>query len=457
MKNCFKEWGYVSNPFKTTPLDANEKGLELLVGRNKEKMKLINRIKSDSGIVTIEGSNGIGKTSIVNTASYELFEDSLMSEEDEMYIPCSCHFQLTHDIDKQEFIDDIYYALAQTLIQKANTTKRIRKKLPSTKNLDAWLNASEIVSMSAQIASIGAGENRSMNSSEGYLKSGFKKEVKEWLRKIFPTSESGGVICMIDNMELLKSSRIARETLEILRDELITIKGTKWIFSGSHGIIRSITGSPRLSGFLLNPIELLPLGSLSIPSILSSRLNSFQSHSNDRTYIPISEEGFVKLYNSLNGNLRETFKKLSSYCLFAYESKEQPHFNSEKDRLFDLWLEQDRQNDYKSLTNLISNRELRLLKLMIDKKSSITAADLRKGGFVNIEDVLNSLGELEMAGLLAIPIFQIDDMQKIAEEDGDLELRDDDSIEIPKGKFDDIFVNLFIAPKGWFIYDKIES
>ena len=456
MKNCYKDWGFISNPFKTTPLNADGQGLELLVGRDKEKSKLINRIKSDSGIVTIEGENGIGKTSIVNAATYELYEDSIQSNSTELYIPCLTHFQLSKGINKQEFIDDIYFAIAQTLIQKAEHTKKIRRKIPNTKSLDAWLNATEIISISAQIASFGGGENRALNSTEGYLRSGFKKEITNWLKKIFPTSDSGGITCMIDNLELLTSSKLAREILEVLRDELINIVGTKWIFSGSHGIIRSITGSPRLSGFLLNPIKLNALGSIFIPSILSTRVNSYQNSVDKKPYVPISEEGFVVLYNSLNGNLRDTLKKIASYCLFAYESEKKPYFNSEKDEVFENWLNHDMHDEYHAIKTLVSDRELKLLKLMIESEEPITISGLQRIGFKKIDETISSIDKLKIAGLISIPIFQVDEIQEIFENKGHFTLevvnKED---EIPLGKFDSIFANILVAPKGVFIYEKI--
>jgi len=57
--------------------------------------------------------------------------------------------------------------------------------LPNTRSLNAWLNTSEISSISSQIQSGREGKNRAMNSSDGYLKSGFKKKLKNGLKRYF--------------------------------------------------------------------------------------------------------------------------------------------------------------------------------------------------------------------------------------------------------------------------------
>ena len=82
----FKKWGFEANPFKTSALGANHDDLTLLVGREREKKILKNRIRSDSGIVTIEGENGIGKTSLINACSFELYEETLDENNETLYL-----------------------------------------------------------------------------------------------------------------------------------------------------------------------------------------------------------------------------------------------------------------------------------------------------------------------------------------------------------------------------------
>ncbi|PIA80364.1 hypothetical protein BFR04_17030 [Gaetbulibacter sp. 4G1] len=476
MNDFYEDWGYVSNPFITSPLTAGEKGSELLIGREKEKRKLVNRLKSDSGIVTIEGANGIGKTSIVNVASYELFEDSLKQKSKKIFIPCKDHFQLSANCDVNEFIDSIYFSIAQTILDKSEYFKT---HLRLSASLETWLNAPEIETIQAQVAGFGFGHNSSLNTSEGYSKSGFKKEIKDCLKSLFPSKDFGFMICMIDNLELLKSSDKAKEVLEVLRDELFTIKGVKWIFSGSHGIIRSLVSSSRLSGFLLKPIVLDEVKSIYVPKLLTSRINSFKSHIDDIPYAPFTDEDFVSLYSNLDGNLREVFTKISSYCLDVYESDREPDFPAQKNKRFEKWLSEERYQTIASVRDVADSRSLKLLKLIIKRDGNITKSKLKKLDFENIKAVLESIDQLESAGLVSKMVYQLNELERLNSSYGEYKISEgqllgssektelkeatDDILKkidqkaknVINGSLNNVLRNILVLPKGYFIYNKL--
>ena len=73
----YESWGFTQSPFETTSLPPSELGDRLLVGRDNEVNSLIRRITSGNKIATLEGLNGVGKTSVVNVATYRLFEEHL--------------------------------------------------------------------------------------------------------------------------------------------------------------------------------------------------------------------------------------------------------------------------------------------------------------------------------------------------------------------------------------------
>tara|TARA_R110002051_G_C8690223_1_gene492900 strand:+ start:82 stop:1005 length:924 start_codon:yes stop_codon:yes gene_type:complete len=306
--SLYKDWGYTSNPFKPSPIQPTLKDSNLLVGREKEKKKIKTRLKNDSGIITIEGENGIGKTSVINSSIYELFEESISSKDkDEFYIPCTQLFQISSKNNLTEFIDDFYFSLAQTIISKKKEIKESGIKNLKIDNLNKWLNSTEVKNIEAQIAGFGGSYNTSPNESEGFVKSGFKKQIKNLLTQIFPTPETGGIICVVDNLELLETSDDAKRTLEYLRDEIFNIPQVKWFFSGSHNIFRTFISTPRLSGFIQKPLKINKLNNINVPSILKSRINSYQNHVDNKPYTPIVETDFVSLFDSVNGNLREVF------------------------------------------------------------------------------------------------------------------------------------------------------
>ncbi len=119
MMNIYQEWGFKDSPFKTTALPPSALGKKLLVGRDKELQSLLRRLYNPPKIVTIEGLNGVGKTSLVNVAAYKAYEAYLNRESDYLFIPCCQTFQLKPDQNAGTFIDEVLMAVAQTLIDEA--------------------------------------------------------------------------------------------------------------------------------------------------------------------------------------------------------------------------------------------------------------------------------------------------------------------------------------------------
>jgi len=114
--NIYQEWGFQDSPFQTTALPPSELGNTLLVGRNKELAGLLRRIYNPPKAVTIEGLNGVGKTSLVNVAAYQAYKSYLDETNDSLFIPCNRIFQLKPNHIAEDFIDEVFMAVAQTLI-----------------------------------------------------------------------------------------------------------------------------------------------------------------------------------------------------------------------------------------------------------------------------------------------------------------------------------------------------
>src|SRR5690606_25639375 len=117
-----------------------------------------------------------------------------------------------------------------------------------------WLNAPQLNSFQAGGFGFQGGYTSETNTGQGFERSGFRKAITTWLEYIFPDADAGGVICTMDNLELLQSSETARGILEKLRDELFNTHGIRWVLCGSLGIIYGVVSSPRLEGYMHTPI-----------------------------------------------------------------------------------------------------------------------------------------------------------------------------------------------------------
>ncbi|MDC0307631.1 hypothetical protein OAL44_00690 [Planctomycetaceae bacterium] len=191
--SIYDDWGLSDNPFQTTSLPATLKGSQLLVGRDEEIERLIRRIKNPPKLPTIEGLNGVGKSSLVNVAAYECYISFLNDPDQPMLVPCRRSFQLDAEQGIQEFIDNVLREVAQTLIEEADSIENGSIESNHRSNqLDKWLNSPQLSAYEGGIAWISAGKSSETNTGEGFQRSGFRKSITEWLAKLFPTPRDGG-------------------------------------------------------------------------------------------------------------------------------------------------------------------------------------------------------------------------------------------------------------------------
>lgn len=391
----YQDWGFSESPFETTSLPASELGKSLLVGRNAEVDALTRRISTGPKLSTVEGLNGVGKTSVVNVSAFSLFEKHLRTGDGPLFIPCRKIFQLNPAKDLEEFIDDVFMEVAQTLIEQSESVK-VHGHYLETNALNRWLNEPQLVGYQAGVWVVQGGRQAETNTGAGFERSGFRKAVTTWLNRIFPSPREGGVICTIDNLELLQSSDEARRVLEQLRDELFNINGLRWVLCGSLGIIFGVVSSPRLEGYLHNPVEIGEIGHDSAREILASRLKAFRAKA--EPYLPLTETAFEKLYTVLKGNIRSVLAQADNYCQWVAD-RELPDSHETKDVMFEAWLNEQAEAAY-----FAARQNLRPKAFEVFQKATgkvvFSPSDFEDFGFNSIPAFRPHVKDLEDAGAL---------------------------------------------------------
>jgi DNA-binding MarR family transcriptional regulator len=401
MMNIYQDWGFQDSPFKTTALPPSDLGSRLLVGRDKELKSLLRRLYNPPKIVTIEGLNGVGKTSLVNVAAYKAYKAYLDRETDCLFIPCRQTFQLKPDQDAGAFIDEVLMAVAQTLIDEAKKVKTVCESI-KTDSLDKWLNSPQIQTLQGSFSILavggGGGITAETNTSTGFERSGFRKAVLRWLSELFPSPQDGGVICTIDNLELLQTSEAARKLLEQLRDELLTVPGLRWVLCGALGIVLGTASSPRLEGFLNTPIEISGVDEALASEILTSRLETFALDTH-QPYMPLLSQDFESLYDVLNKNLRSVLGRADNYCQWVAD-RDLPNNDSQKHLFFKEWLVIESDSAYRSVNNELRPRAWDVFKYAVSMGGVFSPSDYEEFGFNNIPAMRPHVKDLEDAGLL---------------------------------------------------------
>jgi hypothetical protein len=399
--NIYQEWGFKDSPFQTTALPASELGDSLLVGRNNELSSLLRRMYNPPKIVTVEGLNGVGKTSLVNVAAYQAYKKHLDDHNSPLLIPCNRTFQLRPDHVAEDFIDEVLMAVGQTLIDRAKILKDHGESI-KTGAMDKWLNSPQLQTVQGSISILaiggGGGVSSETNTSSGFQRSGFRKEILKWLSDLFPSPHDGGVICTIDNLELLQTSEMARKLLEQLRDELLTVPGLRWVLCGALGIVLGTASSPRLEGFLHTPIEIGGVDEALANEILSSRIKTFALDGR-QPYIPLLPEDFENLYDILNKNLRSVLGRTDNYCQWVAD-QDLPKDDNQRHALFDEWLTMESRNAHKSVLSQLRPRAWEVFKHSVVLNGVFSPSDYEDFGFNSIPAMRPHVKDLEDAGLL---------------------------------------------------------
>ncbi len=400
MSIIYNEWGFRQNPFQHTPLPASEEGAKLLIGREKELKKVITRIASPPSVVTVEGRNGIGKTSLVNVAAFTAFSHFLGGKPIGLYIPCVDRFQLEPSQTTDAFLERVYLALAQTLVTRADELKGMgRATAQDAHKLDKWLNSPILTSIQGGLSAISGGKGEATNDTPGFSLSGLRRLVEAMLVEMFADGEAGGVVCVIDNLELLRSSDRAREQLEALRDQIFDKRGLRWVLCGSTGIVRGLAGTSRLSGVLYEPIEITDIEDTFADAIFQSRVDCFCLEPG-KYYLPLHETEFRVLFDVLNSNIRDTLNYANNYCMHAFESAALPSSANEKRDLFSDWLQDQAAKVQTATSKTVTPKAWELFDKILKDGGECSPGDNKAYGFKSPQAMRSHLIKLENCGLI---------------------------------------------------------
>ena len=392
-------WGFRGNPFSVRSLPPDEIGADLLVGRAAELAMLTRRINNPPKLPTLEGMNGVGKSSIVNVAGFSCFKTFVTDPDKPLYIPCRKIFQFTPTSNRDSFVMEVLLEVAQTLIEYSGRLEgnRLRSVLEAT-GLRDWVNAAQVRGFQGSFGPIGAGFSVQINAGKGYEVSGFPITVQRILSQVFPSEGSGGIICVIDNLELLQTSEAARNLLEALRDELFNVHGLRWVLCGALGIVRGVTSSPRLDGMMFDPIDVKKIPNESVGEIYTSRIQAFAT--SECPYLPVVQSDFIRLYGILLGNIRALLGHTDEFCQFVSEKALHPHSEVEKAELFKNWLEQKCRSAHDSARAVVGGRAWKVFKDAVILDGLFAPSDFEHFGFNSSQAFRPHVGDLENAGLV---------------------------------------------------------
>ncbi len=260
---------------------------------------------------TVEGPAGVGKSSLIAVACYRMLQESVDAAAGTIFVPVQ-GFQANTSV--QAFEMEVYYGIAQALINGVDAFRRAGLAVPDVARLNTWLNDATFRQASGGAFGFSGGGGAVPNDAEGFTSSGFPEAVRAQLNRCFPASNAGAMVCVVDNLELLQTVGDARETLEALRDRVFNLPGTRWVLCGSRGIVARAR-SERLSGIFAAPIRVGPLKSDASLLAVERRLDEYGGFD---AYAPVRPDGFAFLYGALNQNLRDAMAYAQQFSEWVY-------------------------------------------------------------------------------------------------------------------------------------------
>jgi hypothetical protein len=399
----YRSLGFSADPFSNKALQADEEGEKLVVDREAEVKKLVRRVQESDKVPTLEGPNGVGKTSIINIALHRLLMQSKREENEPMFIPCRCSFQINKEKGAEEFLDEFYLQVALTLVESADILRPPPgyTKAPIEASIKNYIQSPIIRNYTGSILGNGLGFGGTPNSGKGWERVGFRAAIDGWLKLLFPKSEAGGVVCVIDNLEILQSSAKAKETIEALRDTAFTVAGIKWILCGSSGVVRGVASSTRLAGWLHKPINIGELREEVGGDVYDKRVETFRK--NEQATLPLTRDNFITLFDMFKGNSRFALDEAGAFCTWIFD--EVDDLSEIPGDSFERWLREELETNYDEIFVFFRDRDEEAFK-GICQQEIFVPNDCSELGFDDVAEFTAILDRFQNYGLVTPTLDQ---------------------------------------------------
>lgn len=325
-RNWLSEFGFTKNPYDTTALPASEEGNQLLVGREDEVDFLTQQLTSTSMIPLLYGENGVGKSSIANVVAYRLSQEYNQGDKRYFFLEQSS-IQGTRLSDLKEFEKSMYQEIIyllldnkEFLIERGIEKDEIDQVFRLACQMGFWGGGGGISIVSVSVDYV------PNPSAENYLPS----IARKWLKKCFSGRYSGGIICIIDNLENFGTSNQIKDMVVSLRDTIFRMSGLLWILCGTSIAVDRMRTSMPLQGLFAEK-QIYPINENVVPIVVEKRITFY---GNANVNPPVDKELFETLYTIVNKQLRVAFALCQEFAIFLCNNS--------------IWQLSDRKDEFKN-------------------------------------------------------------------------------------------------------------
>ncbi|MFJ4044138.1 hypothetical protein ACIPV2_00145 [Microbacterium sp. NPDC089987] len=414
-------YGFSDSPYSTTALRIADADKSLLVGRENELRTVLRDLASGAQMVALEGDYGVGKSSLAAIATAKAARWRQARSIDPLFLPAGRPLELEESDTAAKLERRAYHQVAGAILSHAEGLLRDGFRLNQVREFHHWLSTPAGGGWSAGIGAsfpgvlglnFSGGRSSTPNTGSGFNDTGVITLLDSWLAELFPTPGDGGVILLLDNLEVLRRFPNAVHLFESLRDRVFKRQGLRWIISGAEGTVRAALSTPKMSGVFPEPIDVLPLRHDQVKEVVQRRELALRSRSDAK--LPVSPEAFESAYTATGRNLRmalglaERFSMRTDPATMTWKGAE------ERDLLFLEWRAAEGKKVVEQVSDRVTKTGWKVLTTLVQKLDGFTTpGDYSEFGYKTMSSLLHQVQPLASLGLLTYTVDDDDQRRRL--------------------------------------------
>jgi hypothetical protein len=275
-----------------------------MIGRDQENRKFAALSSDDHGVVIVEGNIGVGKTSFVNTAQYDLSKDG--------FLPSHQTIEVKENMEPSNLVlstlSNLVYSLEVSKGKDANTkdaTLREGKQLVADTAKGGWGGQLSILGTGA-----GVQKQETMYQASTLIINTAVQKLDQWIARAKEKFSYRAGIVVVNNLDALLDQELVN-FLNRTRDMALLRANILWVLIGKIGTFRTLESQARRVSEVITgqPIVLNPLSLEKVHEAIRIRVKRFAKEKDAK--FPLEKEFVDLLYEVSHGEIRFIFKRLT--------------------------------------------------------------------------------------------------------------------------------------------------
>jgi hypothetical protein len=383
MDIIWPKYGLRESPYSTSPIRLV--GIlpidKVFCGRKEEVALLKKTIYSrNSTRNLVVGEFGVGKTTFNNFVRWDL----ALKKEDSKYLTLNAEIKVQPEWGAIEFLLSTLSAIYTSSIV-FNWDKR-GIKLKSLEKIKEYVSISKQKSVQGSLWVVGGGYGETNSNPVQLSPEILEGLLQEFCNEILKMGKQ--IIIPYDNLENFELQKLGI-FLKSIRDYL-QIEGFHSIFLGPTETISALESFGQVHSVFNRPIILKSLPQEEVLEILIKRCEVLKAEGG--SYLkPYDDDTVIKLYNSLNKNIRFTFKVLEDATL--HSEKQAPC----QINITDIVAVQEKEKE--EIISSLTDTQLKIITALMSSPK-LSQKELSERTNIGITNLTNPVRELAKRGLI---------------------------------------------------------